>query len=433
MPETTTLPFGATAIPPFPMAPTSVSSSLPPSKVENSSVAPLGENFATNVSVNALAISKDGDAAYAISTPANGAGTASLYKFGTASPVKTLTGLTANAGIPAGGYNAATNDYWFATVDNTSGAFRFYRVDLDSAATTVSFASPTATFTAPGLAGASSIGTDLTFDGQGRMYLVISTNTSAYTKQMVTFSPAQLAAGGTVTGSWMVDLDAGVAATTFPGVAFGSSGYLYTQGGTTLYQSNPTNGAQVSTKTTPVAFSDLGSCANPTIVNAVRSTPFIILMVAIIPFTRLVVGTSIGTAAAIVPLTIAATPFIARLVEASLREVDHGLIEAVQAMGASPLQIVRKVLLPEALPGIVAGLTITLVSLTGFSAMAGFVGGGGLGDLGIRYGYQRFQGDVMAAVVIILILLVQGVQSAGDVLARRLNKRIIDREESKAR
>lgn len=170
-----------------------------------------------------------------------------------------------------------------------------------------------------------------------------------------------------------------------------------------------------------------------TIVNAVRSTPFIILMVAIIPFTRLVVGTSIGTAAAIVPLTIAATPFIARLVEASLREVDHGLIEAVQAMGASPLQIIRKVLLPEALPGIVAGLTITLVSLTGFSAMAGFVGGGGLGDLGIRYGYQRFQGDVMAAVVIILILLVQGVQSAGDVLARRLNKRIIDREESKAR
>lgn len=164
-----------------------------------------------------------------------------------------------------------------------------------------------------------------------------------------------------------------------------------------------------------------------TIVNAARSTPFIILMVAIIPFTRFVVGTSIGTAAAIVPLTIAATPFIARLVEASLREVDRGLIEAAQAMGASPLQIITKVLVPEALPGIVAGITITLVSLTGFSAMAGFVGGGGLGDLGIRYGYQRFQGDVMAAVVVILIVLVQAIQSAGDLLARRLNKRAIDK------
>ena len=125
------------------------------------------------------------------------------------------------------------------------------------------------------------------------------------------------------------------------------------------------------------------------------------------------------------PLTIAATPFIARLVEASMREVDRGLIEAAQAMGASPLQIITKVLVPEALPGIVAGITITLVSLTGFSAMAGFVGGGGLGDLGIRYGYQRFQGDVMAAVVVILIVLVQAIQSAGDLLARRLNKRAI--------
>lgn len=160
------------------------------------------------------------------------------------------------------------------------------------------------------------------------------------------------------------------------------------------------------------------------IANAVRSTPFIILMVAIIPFTRLVVGTSIGTAAAIVPLTIAATPFIARLAEAALREVDRGLIEAAQAMGAGPMQVVLKVLIPEALPGIVAGLTITLVSLTGFSAMAGFVGGGGLGDLGIRYGYQRFQADVMAAVVIVLILLVQAIQSAGDLIARRLNKRM---------
>jgi D-methionine transport system permease protein len=159
------------------------------------------------------------------------------------------------------------------------------------------------------------------------------------------------------------------------------------------------------------------------VVNATRSTPFIILMVAIIPLTRAVVGTSIGTAAATVPLVIAATPFIARLVEASLREVDPGLIEAAQAMGATPLQIVSKVLLPEARPGIVAGLTITVVSLIGYSAMAGAVGGGGLGDLGIRYGYQRFQGEVMVAVVVVLIVLVQVVQSLGDGVARRLDRR----------
>lgn len=159
------------------------------------------------------------------------------------------------------------------------------------------------------------------------------------------------------------------------------------------------------------------------IVNAARSTPFIILMVAIIPFTRLVVGTSIGTAAAIVPLTIAAIPFIARLVETALREVPSGLIEAADAMGATPLQIVVKVLLPEALPGIVAGLTITLVSLIGYSAMAGAVGGGGLGDIGIRYGYQRFLPEVMGAVVLVLIVFVQGVQSAGDLLVRKLSHR----------
>lgn len=159
------------------------------------------------------------------------------------------------------------------------------------------------------------------------------------------------------------------------------------------------------------------------IVNATRSTPFIILMVAIIPFTRLVVGTSIGTAAAIVPLTIAAIPFIARLVETALREVPAGLIEAAQAMGATPLQIVTKVLLPEALPGIVAGMTITLVSLIGYSAMAGAVGGGGLGDIGIRYGYQRFLPEVMLAVVLVLIVFVQGVQSLGDRLVRRLSHR----------
>ena len=159
------------------------------------------------------------------------------------------------------------------------------------------------------------------------------------------------------------------------------------------------------------------------VANAVRSTPFIILLVAVIPFTRWVVGTSIGTAAAIVPLTIAAVPFIARLVETALREVDRGLIEALLAMGATPWQVIRTALIPEAMPGIVAGLTITLVSLIGHSAMAGAVGGGGLGDLGIRYGYQRFLPDVMALVVLVLIVLVQIVQSAGDRLVRRLSHR----------
>jgi D-methionine transport system permease protein len=161
------------------------------------------------------------------------------------------------------------------------------------------------------------------------------------------------------------------------------------------------------------------------VVNAARSTPFIILLVAIIPLTRLVVGTSIGTAAAIVPLSLAAIPFVGRLAEAALREVDHGLVEAAQAMGASPWQIVRKVLVPEALPALVAGLTITVVSLIGYSAMAGAIGGGGLGDVGIRYGNQRFQPDVMLTVVVVLVVLVQGIQSAGDRLARRVNRRII--------
>ena len=157
------------------------------------------------------------------------------------------------------------------------------------------------------------------------------------------------------------------------------------------------------------------------IVNAVRSTPFIILLVAVIPFTRFFVGTSIGTAAAIVPLTIASAPFVARLVETALREVDRGLIEAAQAMGASTWQIVYKVLVPEAFAGIIAGLTITFVSLVGYSAMAGAIGGGGLGDLGIRYGYQRFLPEVMLAVVLILIVFVQLVQTLGDILVRRLS------------
>jgi D-methionine transport system permease protein len=159
------------------------------------------------------------------------------------------------------------------------------------------------------------------------------------------------------------------------------------------------------------------------LVNAVRSTPFIILLVAVIPLTRFFVGSSIGTAAAIVPLTLASAPFVARLVETALREVDLGLIEAAQAMGASTSQIVFKVLVPEAFPGIVAGLTITFVSLVGYSAMAGAIGGGGLGDMGIRYGYQRFLPEVMLAVVLILIVFVQIVQSLGDLLVRRLSRR----------
>jgi len=159
------------------------------------------------------------------------------------------------------------------------------------------------------------------------------------------------------------------------------------------------------------------------IVNATRSVPFVILMVAIIPFTRWVAQTSIGTTAAIVPLSVAAIPFMARIAENAMREVDPGLITAARAMGASPLQIIAKVLLPEALPGLVAGTIVTLVSLIGYSAMAGAIGGGGLGDLGIRYGYQRFLPEVMLAVVVVLILLVQAVQSFGDWLVRRMSHR----------
>jgi D-methionine transport system permease protein len=160
------------------------------------------------------------------------------------------------------------------------------------------------------------------------------------------------------------------------------------------------------------------------VVNATRSTPFIILVVAIIPFTRLIAGTSIGTWAATVPLTVAATPFIARLVEAAIREVDAGLVEAARAFGAGPLTIILKVLIPEAMPGIILGLTLTVVSLLGFSAMVGAVGGGGLGDLGIRYGYQRFRPEMMLAVVVVLIVLVQAVQTLGERLASRLNRRV---------
>ncbi|RUX75860.1 MULTISPECIES: methionine ABC transporter permease [unclassified Mesorhizobium] len=159
------------------------------------------------------------------------------------------------------------------------------------------------------------------------------------------------------------------------------------------------------------------------VINGFRSVPFIILLVALIPVTRLIVGTSIGTWAAIVPLSIAATPYYSRIAEVSLREVDHGLIEAARAMGGNRWTIIREVLVPEALPGIVAGFTVTLVTLIGASAMAGAIGAGGLGDLAIRYGYQRFETSVMIAVVIVLIILVCGIQWVGDRLAARLDRR----------
>ena len=159
------------------------------------------------------------------------------------------------------------------------------------------------------------------------------------------------------------------------------------------------------------------------VVNAIRSIPFIILLVAIIPFTRLLVGAAIGTTAAMVPLVIAAIPFIGRQVETSLKEVPYGLVEAAESMGATPFQIIWKVLLPEAMPSIASQLTTVVISLVGESAMAGAVGGGGLGDLAIRYGYQRFRPEIMIATVVILIVLVQLVQFAGNSLAARLNKR----------
>ena len=156
------------------------------------------------------------------------------------------------------------------------------------------------------------------------------------------------------------------------------------------------------------------------LVNVLRSIPFVILLIVMIPLTLLIVGTSLGVAGAIPPLVVGATPFYARLVEQALREVPRATIEATQAMGASRLQIVAKALLPEALPGLVSGATVTAVALVSFTAMAGVVGAGGLGDLAIRYGYQRFQPDVMIVTVVLLVVLVQLIQTGGDLLMRRL-------------
>ena len=159
------------------------------------------------------------------------------------------------------------------------------------------------------------------------------------------------------------------------------------------------------------------------IVNIGRSIPFIILLVALIPFTRWIVGTSLGVPGAIVPLVVASAPFVGRMVEQSLAEVDGGLVEAAQSFGASVWQIVTKVFLKESLPSLIRGVSITFITLFGYSAMAGTVGAGGLGDIAIRYGYQRYQDDVMIAAVILCIVLVQVFQSAGDIAARKVDKR----------
>lgn len=159
------------------------------------------------------------------------------------------------------------------------------------------------------------------------------------------------------------------------------------------------------------------------VVNVGRSIPFIILLVAIIPFTRFVVGTSLGVPGAVVPLIVAAAPFVGRMVEQSLEEVDGGLVEAAQSFGASTWQIVSKVYLRESLPSLIRGVSITFITLFGYSAMAGTVGAGGLGDIAIRYGYQRYQTDVMLAAVVLCIILVQVFQTIGDVAARRIDKR----------
>jgi D-methionine transport system permease protein len=159
------------------------------------------------------------------------------------------------------------------------------------------------------------------------------------------------------------------------------------------------------------------------LVNVIRSLPFVILLVLLLPFTQWVLGTTIGPTAAAVPLSVAAVAFYARLVEGALCEVEAGIIEAAQAFGASPLRIIFGVLLREALPGLLRGLTITLISLIGYSAMAGIVGGGGVGDLAIRFGYYRYQTDVMIITVIALVVLVQLVQGAGDRLAKRADKK----------
>ncbi len=159
------------------------------------------------------------------------------------------------------------------------------------------------------------------------------------------------------------------------------------------------------------------------IIDVFRSFPFVILMIVLLPFTRFILGTAIGTAATIIPLSIAAAPFVARVAETSLNEVDSGVIQAARAMGSTNWQIVYKVLIPESLPSLVSGLTLTIINLIGYSAMAGTLGGGGLGDLAIRYGYQRFRTDVMILSVVVIILLVAVLQAAGSKISESIQKR----------
>lgn len=166
----------------------------------------------------------------------------------------------------------------------------------------------------------------------------------------------------------------------------------------------------------------LNNCLG-TLVNLVRSVPFLILMVAVLPLSRLILGTTIGSSATIVPLVIGATPFVARMVESSLKEIDKGVIEAAQSMGASPLQIIFKVMLPEAYPSLINGSVIAMTTILGYSAMAGVVGGGGLGDLAIRYGYHRYQTDIMLVTIVILIVVVQIIQVLGTFWAKKSDHR----------
>ncbi|EPF25223.1 hypothetical protein HMPREF1221_02308 [Treponema socranskii subsp. paredis ATCC 35535] len=156
------------------------------------------------------------------------------------------------------------------------------------------------------------------------------------------------------------------------------------------------------------------------IVNALRSFPFIILMIVLFPLSRVLVGTSIGTKATIVPLSIAAAPFVARIIESALKEVDRGVVQAARAMGSTTMQIIFKVLIPEALPSLIDGVTLTVINVIGYSAMAGAVGGGGLGDLAIRYGYQRFRSEIMAIAVIVILLMVELIQMLGTALSHKV-------------
>lgn len=159
------------------------------------------------------------------------------------------------------------------------------------------------------------------------------------------------------------------------------------------------------------------------VVNALRSFPFIILMIVLFPLSRILVGTSIGTKATIVPLSIAAAPFVARIIESALKEVEQGVILASRAMGSTTMQIILKVLIPEALPSLVDGTTLTIINLIGYSAMAGAIGGGGLGDLAIRYGYQRFRPEIMAIAVVVILVLVELIQLAGTTLSHKILKK----------